>query len=99
MLIYISSTIYYAVVSADLACMIVYVISQSLLFCSYLRHMRPAAESETAGGYEAYIGCLKALQSAVDGLFYSSVDNYSPVPSNPVSSSVDSSNEAMDISP
>ena len=37
--------------------------------------MRPSAESETAGGYETYIGCLKVLQSAVDKLFYSGVDN------------------------
>ncbi|XP_067942517.1 CDK-activating kinase assembly factor MAT1-like isoform X2 [Watersipora subatra] len=64
----------------------------------YLRHMRTSATSEKAGGYEAAIGCLKALQSAVDGLFISGISNYSPVPSNAPSSS-NGSHEGMDISP
>lgn len=60
--------------------------------------MRAAAAADRAGGYEAATGCLKALQSAVEGLFISGVHSVSPVCSNDASSSVDS-NEGMDISP
>ena len=55
--------------------------------------LRPVKQGENAQQKQT------KLQSAVDGLFYSGVDNYSPVPSNPVASSVDSSKKAMDISP
>ena len=60
--------------------------------------MRVASNSERAGGYESYLGCMKALQSAVEGLFVFEADpSPSPVPSNAPSSG--GSSEGMDISP
>lgn len=54
---------------------------------SYLRNIRKASKSERAGGYEAHIGCVRALQAAVEGLFLGEeVHISSPTPSNPTSS-------------
>ena len=66
--------------------------------CRYIRNMRVASNCERAGGYESYLGCMKALQSAVEGLFVFEADpSPSPVPSNAPSSG--GSSEGMDISP
>lgn len=68
-----------------------------LCYDRYMRNMRTASNSERAGGYESYLGCMKALQSAVEGLFVFDADPApSPVPSNAPSSG---SSEGMDISP
>lgn len=58
--------------------------------------MRKAQQSERAGGYESYIGCVRALQAAVDGLLLGEEERVpSPTPSNPTSSG-DSSISIMD---
>lgn len=36
----------------------------------YLSHIRGASEEEKAGGYIPHIGCLRALQDAMAGLYY-----------------------------
>lgn len=36
----------------------------------YLSHIRTALDEENAGGYSPHIGCLRALQEAMAGLYY-----------------------------
>lgn len=36
----------------------------------YLSHIRGASDEEKAGGYSSHIGCLRALEEAMAGLYY-----------------------------
>ena len=74
----------------------VYSLSYNIVldFCRYLHNMRAASSPEKAGGYEAYIGCIRALQSAVEGLYLGLDEITSPTPSHAGSSGA--SSETMD---
>ena len=36
----------------------------------YLSHIRSATDEEKAGGYSSHVGCLRALEEAMSGLYY-----------------------------
>lgn len=44
--------------------------SQQVITEGYLTHIRGASEEERAGGYNSHIGCLRALEDAMAGLYY-----------------------------
>lgn len=44
--------------------------SQQVSQGGYLNHIRGASEEERAGGYSSHIGCLRALEDAMAGLYY-----------------------------
>ncbi|CAH1795905.1 unnamed protein product [Owenia fusiformis] len=70
----------------------------AMLQNGYLNHMREASQADRGGGYEAKVGCSRAVQEALCGLFYTYQEPESQAQESSSSSSPSSSHMEMEIS-